>query len=142
MLISLTTVWQFWVNFWAFWERYFLSKDRSNQRWKYEILKIWWIYGFRKLKMKWRIGRWIPNSPLPTVNRLVVFPTHFNPNSLLIWLQISLLFMCAPALTSIYFRTLETHTIPHLFQPLFVCAMQWPVIFSQCNLHKFKNTRK
>ena len=33
------------------------------------------------------------------VNCLVVFPTHFNQNnSLLIILQISLLFMCIPAL--------------------------------------------
>ena len=33
------------------------------------------------------------------VNCLVVFPTHFNPdNSLLIFLQISLLFMCINAL--------------------------------------------
>ena len=33
------------------------------------------------------------------VNDLVVFPTHFNPNnSLLILLQISLLFMCTIAL--------------------------------------------
>ena len=33
------------------------------------------------------------------VNCLVVFPTHFNPNnSLLILLQISLLFMCTIAL--------------------------------------------
>ena len=34
------------------------------------------------------------------LNCLVVFPTHFNPsNSLLILLQISLLFMCTPVLS-------------------------------------------
>ena len=62
---------------------------------------------------KWRISKWTPNSPLPTwgsfcfvffgggkrVNCLVVFSTHFNPNnSLLILLQISVLFMCTPPL--------------------------------------------
>ena len=36
------------------------------------------------------------------VNCLVVFPTHFSPNnSLIILLQISLLFMCTPALMEI-----------------------------------------
>ena len=40
------------------------------------------------------------NLGLSWVNRVIVFPAHFNPNnSLLILLQISLLFMCTPALT-------------------------------------------
>ena len=65
-------------------------------------------YYFVNWNLKWRIRRRIPNSPLPTrgslfwgVNCLVVFPIHFKPNnSLLISLQISLLFRCTPALTS------------------------------------------
>ena len=73
-------------------------------------MKFWWI---------WKIEIWseelvdghqtVPYQPGALflggggggggVNCLVVFPTHFNPNnSLLILLQISLLFMCSPAL--------------------------------------------
>ena len=133
MLISLTTVWQFCVKFWAFWERDIFSQrigQISEENMKYRRFD-----GYRRFDF---MDRWIPNSPLPTGNCPVVFPTHFNPNSLLISLQILLLFMCTPALSSISFGTLETHTIPHLFQPLFVCAMQWPVIFSHCSLHKLK----
>ena len=61
--------------------------------------------------LKWTISRWTPNSPYQPgallwgrgINCLVVFPTHFNPrNSLLILLQISLVFMCNPALKCTY----------------------------------------
>ena len=45
-----------------------------------------------------------PGALIGVVNCLVVFPTHFHPNnSLLIILQISLLFMYIPALTKIGF---------------------------------------
>ena len=53
LLISLTTVWQFCVNFWVIFghfagKRYFLWKDRLNWR-QCEMLKIWWI---------WKIENW------------------------------------------------------------------------------------
>ena len=67
--------------------------------------------GFGKLKFEVR-NWWKDTKQSPTnvglsfsfgggvLNCLVVFPTHFNPNnSLKILLQISLLFMCTPALT-------------------------------------------
>ena len=38
LLISLTNVFQFWINFWAF-----FLKDRLNWG-KYEMLKIWWFW--------------------------------------------------------------------------------------------------
>ena len=72
--------------------------------------KIWNIEDLMDLEnwnLKWRISIRIPKSP-PTnlglsfevVNCLVVFPAHFNPYiSLLIIRQISLQFMCTPALT-------------------------------------------
>ena len=42
------------------------------------------------------------------VNCLVVFPTHFNlTNSLLTSLQISLLFMCTPALNEVNFFLIQ-----------------------------------
>ena len=68
---------------------------------KETLRKIWNIEDLMVLEnwnVKWRISRRIPNGP-PT--NLVVFPTHFSPNnSLLISLQISLLFRCTSALTS------------------------------------------
>ena len=86
------------------WERdIFFSKNRLNWG-KYEIWNIKDLMDLKNWNFKWRISRRIPNIPLPTwgphlavINCLVVFPTHFNPkNSLLIILQISLLFMYNP----------------------------------------------
>ena len=51
------------------------------------------------------------------VNCLVVFPTHFNRNnSLLIILQISLLFMYTPALMTNYYEAFSTSTSKFLGQ--------------------------
>ena len=117
LLISLTKVLRFCVTFWVifghFWEtrNVFLKNTWNWECWRSRErsllcedsmdLEIW--------NLKRRIGRWTPNSPLPTwgsllgVNCLVVFPTHFNPdNSLLKLLQISLLSMFTPALISCF----------------------------------------
>ena len=58
--------------------------------------------------LKWRIRRWTPNSTLPTWGSLlrgqlsgsVSSPFQSQHYSLLLSLEISLLFMCTPALTN------------------------------------------
>ena len=71
-------------------------------------MKIWWIWKIVKIEI-WSEElvdgdqtvpyHWTWGSHLEVVNCLVVvFPIYFNPNnSLLIILQISLLFMCTPS---------------------------------------------
>ena len=126
MLISLTTVWymvvlcKFLGYFWAFWERDIFSQ-RLNWG-KYEMLKIWWI---------WKIEIWseelvdgyqtVPYQPGTLFGGGLLFQTSFNPNnSLLIILQISLLFRFTPALTIILyfdlvsFATARTRSYDHL----------------------------
>ena len=89
-------------DFWAFWERDFVSTDRLNWG-KSEMLKIWWI---------WKIGIW--SEELVDGYKTVAYQAGVlccggqlsgsvsnNPCSLFIWLKISLLFMFTPALTSV-----------------------------------------
>ena len=67
------------------------------------MLMIWWIWKIEiwseKLVDGYQTVPYQPGALIWVVNCLVVFPTHLNPNnSLLIILQIPLLFTCAPAL--------------------------------------------
>ena len=112
MLISIITVLRFFVNFWVIFGHF--GKEIFFLKGKIKLRKIWNVEDLMYLEnwnLMWRISRRIPNSPLPTwgshlgggggVNCLVVFPTYFNPNnSLLIILQISLLFRYTPTLSN------------------------------------------
>ena len=89
----LAVLCKFSGDFWTLWERdiFFFSKDRFKYR-RFD--------GFWKLKLIGGYQTVHTNLGLSfgVVNCVVVFPTYFNPNnSLLIILEISLLFTCTPA---------------------------------------------
>ena len=90
-------------DFWSFWERdIFFSKNRFNWG-KYKMLKIWCVWKIEirgdELVDRYQTVPFNLGLSFGAVKCLVVFPTRFNPNnSLLMILQISLLFTCTPAL--------------------------------------------
>ena len=98
--------WQFCVNFWVIFGHFGKEIFISVLKGKVKLRKIWTVEDLENWNSKWRISRWTPNRPLPTWSTILgestvrVLPTHFNPNnSLLILLQISLLFVFTSALT-------------------------------------------